>query len=103
MSPTRDSFINALLSQERYSPERIAHEALKHGFEDFKAALEPNVGDLVKYTLWVPPDWVLKGPEKIVGIKRDPSTRFARSGQGRITHVKLADSPCWVPIANLVR
>lgn len=94
MSPTRDSFINALLSQERYSPERIAHEALKHGFDDFKAALEPNVDDLVKYTLWVPPDWVLKGPEKIVDIKREGK---------KITHVKLADSPCWVPIANLVR
>lgn len=88
---------------QKAAAERLAKEALDVGFEDFKAALEPKVDELVKYTLWVPPDWVLKGPEKIVDIKRDPSTRFARSGQGRITHVKLADSPCWVPIANLVR
>lgn len=96
---SRDPFIEAL----RAAPNKVAHEALDAGFDDFKAALEPRVGELVKYALWVPPVWVLKGPEKIVEIKRDPSTRFARSGQGRITHVKLADSPCWVPIANIVR
>ena len=79
---------------QKAAADKLAKECLDVGFEDFKAALEPKVGHLVKYTLWVPPDWVLKGPEKIVDIKREGR---------KITHVKLADSPCWVPIANLVR
>lgn len=67
---------------------------LTTGYADFKAALEIHVGDLVEYKLWVPPVHEVRGPVKVLEIKREGT---------RITHVKLADSPCWVPIASLLR
>ena len=50
---------------------------------------EIKIGDYVHYLLVVPEGGKRCGPEKVVEIKREA---------GRITHVKLADSPCWVPI-----
>lgn len=86
--------IRAPSVSERDSFAKIAHEALNHGFDDFKKALEPKVGQSVRYQLWAPPHYEIRGPVKILEIKREGK---------RITHLKLADSPCWVKIEDILR
>ena len=79
---------------EKAAAEKVTHEALDHGFEEFKAKLELHPGDSVNYRLWMGSVHELRGPVKIVDLKR----------QGKkITHVKLEDSPCWLKIADILR
>lgn len=56
---------------------------------------QPEIGDRASYWLVMPQGTELREPQRITEIKR------SEGATAHVTHVKLADSPCWLKVSDL--